>query len=58
MSGVNRLDFACAGVLLTAVRPAFMRGVSVVIRYPSYLIAALLKVVGVADIATIVNAKH
>jgi ABC-type transporter Mla MlaB component len=58
MSGVNRLDFACAGVLLTAVRPAFMRGVSVVIRYPSHLIAALLKVVGVADIATIVNARH
>ena len=58
MSGVNRLDFACAGVLLTAVRPAFLRGVSVTIRYPSYLVAALLKVVGVADITTIVNAKH
>ena len=58
MSGVNRIDFACAGVIFTSLKPACMRGVSITIRHPSHLVAALLKVVGVADIATIVHARH
>jgi ABC-type transporter Mla MlaB component len=57
MSGVIRIDFSCAGVMFSSLRPACMRGVSITLRYPNYLVAALLKVVGLADIATIVNAK-
>lgn len=57
MSGVFRIDFSCAGVLFSSLRPCCVRGVSITLRYPNYLVAALLKVVGLADIATIVNAK-
>jgi anti-anti-sigma regulatory factor len=57
MSGVVRIDFSCAGVLLSALRPLCLRGVSITLRYPNYLVAALLKVVGLAGVATIVNAK-
>ena len=57
MSGVVRIDFSCAGVLLSSLRPLCLHGVSVTLRYPNYLVAALLKVVGVAGVATIVNAK-
>lgn len=57
MSGVVRIDFSCAGVLLSALRPLCLRGVSVTLRYPNYLVAALLKVVGLTSVATIVNAK-
>ena len=57
MSGVVRIDFSCAGVLFSTLRPSCLRGVSITLRYPNYLVAALLKVVGLADIATIVNAK-
>lgn len=58
MSGVPRIDFSRAGVLFSALQPCCMKGVSITLRYPNYLVAALLKVVGLADIATIVNAKH
>lgn len=58
MSGVTRIDFACAGVMFTSLQPACMRGVSIVIRHPSYLVAALLKVVGLTEIATIVNSRY
>lgn len=58
MSAVSRLDFAAAGVLFTALQPACKSGVSVVIRHPNYLVAALLKIVGLADVATVINAKH
>ena len=58
MSGVTRIDFSNAGVLFSALQPCCMRGVSIALRYPNYLVAALLKVVGLADIANIVNAKH
>jgi ABC-type transporter Mla MlaB component len=58
MSGVSRLDFAAAGVLFTALQPACKSGVSVVIRHPNYLVAALLKIVGLADVATVINARH
>lgn len=57
MSGVTRIDFSRAGVLFSALQPCCMKGVSITLRYPNYLVAALLKVVGLADIATIVNAK-
>lgn len=57
MSGVVRIDFSRAGVLFSSLRPCCMRGVSITLRYPNYLVAALLKVVGLADVATIVNAK-
>lgn len=57
MSGVVRIDFSCAGVLLSALRPLCLRGVSISLRYPNYLVAALLKVVGLSGVATIVNAK-
>ena len=58
MSGVTRIDFSNAGVLFSSLQPCCMRGVSITLRYPNYLVAALLKVVGLADIANIVNAKH
>jgi ABC-type transporter Mla MlaB component len=58
MSGVTRIDFSRAGVLFSALQPCRVKGVSITLRYPNYLVAALLKVVGLADIATIVNAKH
>lgn len=57
MSGVVRIDFSCAGVLLSTLRPLCLRGVSITLRYPNYLVAALLKVVGLSGVATIVNAK-
>jgi anti-anti-sigma regulatory factor len=58
MSGVTRLDFAAAGVLFTTLQPTCKGGVSVVIRHPNYLVAALLRVVGLADAATVIDAKH
>ena len=58
MSGVTRIDFPASGVLLTSIQPSCMTGVSVNIRHPNYLVAALLKVVGIADVATVINAKH
>lgn len=58
MSAVTRIDFSNAGVLFSSLQPCCMRGVSITLRYPNYLVAALLKVVGLADIASIVNAKH
>lgn len=57
MSGVVRIDFSCAGVLLSTLRPLCLRGVSITLRYPNHLVAALLKVVGLSGVATIVNAK-
>ena len=57
MSGVVKIDFSCAGVLLSSLRPLCLHGVSVTLRYPNYLVAALLKVVGLTGVATIVNAK-
>ena len=57
MSAVVRIDFSSAGVLFSSLQPCCMRGVSITLRYPNYLVAALLRVVGLADIANIVNAK-
>lgn len=57
MSGVLRIDFSCAGVLFSALQPCVLRKLPVTLRYPNYLVAALLRVVGLADIATIVPPK-
>lgn len=58
MSGVVRLDFAAAGVLISGLKPCSVTNCSVIIRHPNYLVAALLDVVGIVDVATVINAKH
>ena len=57
MALVKRIDFACAGVMFTSLQPAVMKRVPILIRNPSHLVAALLKVVGLGDVATIQPSK-
>lgn len=58
MSGVTRMDFSSAGMMLNFVTPSWQRGVSVVLRHPNHMVAALLNVVGVGAMASIVFARQ
>jgi anti-anti-sigma regulatory factor len=58
MSGVARMDFVSAGQMLNVVTPHWQRGASIVIRQPNALVAELLAVVGMAEMAKILVAKR
>lgn len=58
MSGTVRLDFVSAGQMLNMVTPHWQRGASIVIRQPNALVAELLAVVGMAEMAKILVAKR
>lgn len=57
MSGVLRIDFVSAGALLNIISPHWQRGMSMTLRHPNRLVAELLGVVGMGQMATIVFAK-
>ncbi|MDR0529426.1 MAG: STAS domain-containing protein [Zoogloeaceae bacterium] len=54
-SGVRRLDFVSAGMLATLLKEA---GGKAVIVHPNYLVAELLRVMGVDQVARLEIAKH
>lgn len=58
MAGTTRIDFVSAGQMLNMVTPHWQRGASIVIRQPNALVAELLAVVGMAEMAKILVAKR
>jgi anti-anti-sigma regulatory factor len=57
LAEARRVDFVFAGMLINALSPALRRGASITLRGASSLVAALLNVVGVNQIATIERRK-
>ena len=57
-SGLKRIDFISAGALLNALTSVRRSGKLVVFRHPNYLVAELLRIVGLTAVATIVFAKR
>jgi ABC-type transporter Mla MlaB component len=53
-----RIDFVSAGVLVNVLTPIRSANTPIVFRHPNYLVAELFRVVGLADVAAIVFAKH
>lgn len=56
-SHVKRMDFFSAGLLCNTLEPVRRSGREVVIRHPNHLIAELLGIVGVSQLARVVVAK-
>ncbi|MDR2451316.1 MAG: STAS domain-containing protein [Candidatus Accumulibacter sp.] len=53
-----RIDFVSAGVLVNVLTPIYSTNTSIVFRHPNYLVAELFRVVGLAEVTTVVFAKH
>lgn len=58
MSDVKRIDFASGGVLLNLLVPPKQRGAEVTLRHPNRLVAELLNVMGLGDLAKVTFAKR
>lgn len=57
-SEVTRMDFPSAGTLLNLLAPHRQRGVEVILRHPNRLVAELMNLMGIAELARIVFAKR
>ena len=57
-SGLKRLDFVSAGALLNALTSVRRSGKKIVFFHPNYLVAELLRIVGLTAVATLVFAKR
>lgn len=57
-SGLKRMDFVSAGALLNALTSVRRSGKKIVFRHPNYLVAELLRIVGLTAVATLVFAKR
>lgn len=56
-SGLKRLDFMSAGMLRNILEPHKQKGKEIVIRHPHHLVAELLAIVGVNNVARIIVTK-
>jgi len=57
-SGLRRMDFVSAGALLNALTSVRRSGKKIVFLHPNYLVAELLRIVGLTAVATVVFAKR
>lgn len=57
LAGVTRMDFTSAGAMLNIMMPYWQRGTSITLRHPNRLVAELLAVVGVGEVASVVFAR-
>lgn len=58
MSRVKRLDFFSAGLLRNLLEPCKRAGKEVVLRHPHHLVAELLGIIGVTELARVIVAKN
>ena len=58
MSRLKRLDFFSAGILRNLLEPCKRAGKEVVLRHPHHLVAELLGIIGVTELARVIVAKN